>query len=218
MKKTKNILKRSSLIATAMTCATLSTQAATVATFDMGTLTTTGEDTTGWGGAGLGLFFPNATDRGSFDSPFWSVFSTSELHGTSSGGDTLLHYNRGGGLDTTYTVTFDAGWAFAPGSTEPDIASFQAFAWDGFTETALAGAASYDLSDVYNTWGNYEYTFSIADGSAVIGQELRLKFNTDGTGVAGVDTFQVTYSVPEPSSTALLGLGGLALALRRRRA
>ncbi|NCF13059.1 MAG: PEP-CTERM sorting domain-containing protein, partial [Verrucomicrobiaceae bacterium] len=35
--------------------------------------------------------------------------------------------------------------------------------------------------------------------------------------LSGTDLVLEAYAVPEPSSTALLGLGGLALALRRRR-
>ncbi|MGB2561094.1 MAG: PEP-CTERM sorting domain-containing protein [Akkermansiaceae bacterium] len=35
--------------------------------------------------------------------------------------------------------------------------------------------------------------------------------------LSGNDLVLEAYAVPEPSSTALLGLGGLALALRRKR-
>ncbi|MGB2011882.1 MAG: PEP-CTERM sorting domain-containing protein [Akkermansiaceae bacterium] len=35
--------------------------------------------------------------------------------------------------------------------------------------------------------------------------------------LSGSDLVLQAYAVPEPSSTALLGLGGIALALRRKR-
>lgn len=176
--------------------------------FDMGTLTTTGEDTTGWDGPGIANFYSGATGRGSLDEPFWSLFTTAAIHGTSSGGDTLAAGD--------YTVTFNAGWSFSPGSDGPDIASFQAFAWDGSTETALTVSASYNLSGTYNDWDSFEYTFSVADGAAVIGQDLRLKFNQTSGGQLGIDTFQVS-SIPEPASTWMVGFSAFALMVLRRR-
>lgn len=57
------------------------------------------------------------------------------------------------------------------------------------------------------------------NGGVEIGELVAIRFTSDsGSPVnfqAGVDNIVMT--VPEPSSTALLGLGGLALALRRRR-
>ena len=42
-----------------------------------------------------------------------------------------------------------------------------------------------------------------------------IKFNTPSGGGVGFDS--IIVSIPEPSSTALLGLGGLALIMRRKR-
>lgn len=57
------------------------------------------------------------------------------------------------------------------------------------------------------------------NGGVEIGELVAIKFTSDsGSPVnfqAGVDNIVLT--VPEPSSTALLGLGGLALMLRRKR-
>ena len=73
--------------------------------------------------------------------------------------------------------------------------------------------------------GNYSDTFAQNTSSYVIGT-----FQADGSGtqiitIEGVSDsgkqvlsgYALTYAIPEPSSTALLGLGGLALALRRKR-
>lgn len=54
-----------------------------------------------------------------------------------------------------------------------------------------------------------------ANGTPVAGQAYQFG-NTVGDQTAAVTSLSFT-AVPEPSSTALLGLGGLALALRRRR-
>jgi hypothetical protein len=205
MNKTTKI---SCLIITVITATALSAQAASVV-FDMGTLTTTGEDNTGWDGPGIANFYSGSSGRGEVAAPMWTVFTTAAIHGTSSGGDTLSAGD--------YTVTFDAAWAASPGSVVPNM-TFEAFAWDGTTETALAVSSSYNLL-AYNVWASYEYTFSVADGAAVLGQDLRLKFNQNSGGHIGVDTFEVAYSpVPEPASYALLG-GFLALGyvmVRRR--
>ena len=57
------------------------------------------------------------------------------------------------------------------------------------------------------------------NGGAEIGELVAIRFTSDSGSAAnfqaGVDN--IVLSVPEPSSTSLLGLGVLALALRRRR-
>lgn len=70
----------------------------------------------------------------------------------------------------------------------------------------------------------YEDTLSDFDRKGVevyldekwgLGQNLAATY---GDGNYNTDLYALSIAVPEPSSTALLGLGGLALALRRRRA
>jgi len=53
------------------------------------------------------------------------------------------------------------------------------------------------------------------NGLALTGASSGWSFAVDNSGSNGL--LKATYAVPEPSSTALLGLGGLALILRRRR-
>jgi len=129
-------------------------------------------------------------------------------------GEDETGWTRDALIAANYTLSFDAGWTFNAAS-DPGVTNVQVFAWDGATETALADAIAFDLPGVYQTWDSFEYDFSIAPGDSVIGQDLRIKFNTPSGGGVGFDS--IIVSIPEPSSTALLGLGGLAFIMRRKR-
>ncbi len=76
---------------------------------------------------------------------------------------------------------------------------------EGWYNAALGNAAGY-----YNTTG-FAFSGSIDDvqiyDEALSASDATFLLNNAGTAVG----------VPEPSSTALLGLGGLALILRRRK-
>lgn len=80
--------------------------------------------------------------------------------------------------------------------------------------TTLDAAATPDVGDATSNWdllsGNYTATFREIESTGV---ETAPRFGTDGIEV----TLNFTEPVPEPSSTALIGLGGLALLLRRRK-
>ena len=74
--------------------------------------------------------------------------------------------------------------------------------------------------------GTYTSTFSIAGlgiGGVTTAADLDyylIQFAQQEDGLAGttsIDNFSLTATVPEPSTTALLGLGGLALILRRKK-
>ena len=86
----------------------------------------------------------------------------------------------------------------------------------------------------FDTWtkgnpGDVDYSFIIATASGGINNFDADKFSFDSSGftngpswdwqikLSGSDLVLEAYAVPEPSSTALLGLGGLALMLRRKR-
>lgn len=82
------------------------------------------------------------------------------------------------------------------------------------TPTAAAGA-----NNQYGTNPNWDstntVTFSNLSGASFSG--FTLDRNATGTGRASLAGIQIVEIVPEPSSAALLGLGGLALILRRRK-
>ena len=68
-------------------------------------------------------------------------------------------------------------------------------------------------SVIYTSAGSY----TAAQNDSMVNYHIAYASGTFTTFNATVDNFGVVVAVPEPSSTALLGLGGLALALRRRR-
>jgi hypothetical protein len=82
------------------------------------------------------------------------------------------------------------------------------------TDGGLSGTTESNLVSLGELQSTYEIVFSTTDASA----DLELVWNSisGGTGTGFIGGY-VVETVPEPSSTALLGLGGLALMLRRRR-
>ena len=126
----------------------------------------------------------------------------------------------------------DPGWDWLDITGTLDLANLSA---GGFTIDidSLAGAVAGDAAG-FDTWtkgnpGDVDYSFIIATASGGITDFSADKFSFDSSGftngpswdwqikLSGGDLVLEAYAVPEPSSTALLGLGGLALALRRRR-
>ena len=100
---------------------------------------------------------------------------------------------------------------------------------DSLTSGNIAGDAV-----GFDTWtkgnpGDVDYSFTIATASSGITGFDADNFTLDSSGfsnapswdwqivLSGSDLVLEAYAVPEPSSTALLGLGGLALMLRRKR-
>ena len=81
--------------------------------------------------------------------------------------------------------------------------------------TSFVGGTSGTFSQTYDISGFGGGDFSIADVSNVLAV-FTVNAGAAGDGAISIDNFNMT-AVPEPSSTALLGLGGLALMLRRKR-
>ena len=81
--------------------------------------------------------------------------------------------------------------------------------------TSFVGGTSGTFSQTYDISGFGGGDFSIADVSNVLAV-FAVDAGAVGDGAISIDNFNMT-AVPEPSSTALLGLGGLALMLRRKR-
>ena len=81
--------------------------------------------------------------------------------------------------------------------------------------TSFAGATSGTFSQTYDISG-YTGIASIADVGGILAI-FTVDSAAAGDGAITVDNLSITASIPEPSSTALLGLGSLALLVRRRK-
>jgi hypothetical protein len=133
---------------------------------------------------------------------------------------TVITFDLGGAYDVTDIYL----WQYHRSQTGRGLRSFDiAFSTDGGTTFGTAVAAS--------TLGITEFTIGSTSGNSTAQQRT---FSSTQSGVDAIqfsiivnhgDTTRLGISeirfggtaVPEPSSTALLGLGGLAFILRRRR-
>ena len=115
-------------------------------------------------------------------------------------------------LGTTYTLTVDVGTTGFATST----GTFRLYGDAGFA-TAIGGAESAVAVTTNATWIT-DQSVSFTATAAEAGQLLGVSFGTTGGVQNEWDNLRLTaVAVPEPSTTALLGLGGLALILRRRK-
>lgn len=140
---------------------------------------------------------------------FWAVQSATPLPDDGPGGNESFITNNQGwsnGLSSQNKANTTTGWMsynLLDGSNAPTTSSLSG---------ALTGTGSYsgtvDLGSLgiagIDTVGDIDGFFIAFAGNEV------------GGGTTWVDTLAVT-AVPEPSATALLGLAGLALILRRRK-
>ena len=146
---------------------------------------------------------------------------------------TMYHHQNEGNLTTKYL------YAWGTQSVEQDVSA----AWT----TADAIDISLDAVNVFGQGGAFSVLVELRKASdntvlwdstsvsltttvsplswsidastlaAIEGEDLNLKITGSGAG-AGIDNVSLEFNpVPEPSTTALLGLGGLALILRRRK-
>ena len=146
------------------------------------------------------------------------------------GGSYLWEVNASG--DAGGTQGADPGWDWIDITGTLDLSNLTA---GGFTIDIDSLTASNVVGDAvgFDTFtqmdGIFDYSFIIASADSGITGFDAANFTLDSSGfsnapswdwqivLSGNDLVLEAYAVPEPSSTALLGLGGLALALRRKR-
>jgi len=148
------------------------------------------------------------------------------------GGSYLWEINASN--DAGGTIGTDPGWDWLDitGTLDLSLLSTGGFTIDidSLTSGNIAGDAV-----GFDTWtkgspGDVDYSFIIATASSGITGFDADNFTLDSSGFSNApswdwqiiqdganDLVLQAYAVPEPSSTALLGLGGLALMLRRKR-
>ena len=147
------------------------------------------------------------------------------------GGSYLWEINASN--DAGGTIGSDPGWDWLDITGSLDLSSLTAGGFtidiDSLTSGNIAGDAV-----GFDTWtkgspGDVDYSFTIATASSGITGFDADNFTLDSSGfsnapswewgivLSGSDLVLEAYAVPEPSSTALISLGGLALILRRKR-
>ena len=155
------------------------------------------------------------------------LLSASELSAVAAGTATWGFNSWLAGYQDEYT-SFDIEWFDGAGGTGSSLGAQELVPGETAINavsvingaTLEAGSANWNSLN----WSNYETTGTVAAGavSFVItynGNDLTGAQNAgQGTNDGYSDNLNLTITtVPEPSSAALLGLGGLALILRRRK-
>lgn len=126
--------------------------------------------------------------------------------------------------NTTYTIDFAQarrGDGTNAGQHTSGIMSIGLFTGAADITAVIAGSANFDSADIAPN-SSLARTFSFTTGAVVPGGNVSVFVRGSDGNVSGVklyfDDIKIDASpVPEPSSTALLGLGGFALLLRRRK-
>lgn len=164
-------------------------------------------DSTG-GASTVGLSMAWSNQAGLDFSRFW------DLHPADRDGDYVSLRGDNSGLFNTFTLT-----GLTP-SASYDVTVYANGATDfriGGTEVEVIGATN---ASAVNDSVAYTFSGVAADGSGEIALDWG-HISTDRGANAWTSMTSMSVSdvasVPEPSSTALLGLGGLALILRRRK-
>lgn len=204
-----------------LTASAMIAGSASAAPIDFGTMDTTGVGNgsgfaaNGWvfNGGNAGATANLASLVPTADSPTFFSRGTDTGFGTgTSDGDVLAAGD--------YTISFVYIADYTTSANLAPVASleFTIYAWDGTTQTPLAFLDPIDPSNA-RVLQNESIDFTVATGSAVIGQQIQFGFVGDGTSAfSAFDTITGEFTaIPEPTSLALLGLGGLLIGARRRR-
>ena len=136
----------------------------------------------------------------------------------STAGDEAMGLNIGGTMEEGNIITFSYGLYNDNGSF--NRATAQLFNLTDNTILMTSAAHTIDGTGGQPTPENIDDSLVYIAQNSDEGDVLQIRFIEDHNSTARdvyVDNFSVTSVVPEPSSTALLGLGGLALILRRRK-
>ena len=112
------------------------------------------------------------------------------------------------GADMTQSITNDVTFAAGTSGSHSVTMDLSNYAWHADEAAGAPPANTPGLSGSINSIADFDYVvlFFVNDLSA-----------GPGATVTTLDNITLVATIPEPSSTALLGLGGLALALRRRK-
>lgn len=223
MKKTLYTLSAGLILAGAAQAATIQLNIAAAGTY-LDTANTTVSTAASLGSATFDIEYTLGAGA-SGTNPF--VSSSGSAYGVGSDSDISAHYNTLEGNDgeviTFSNLQFTNFQANGSGYTLADLSNltFSSFtvgaasnANDGVNIT-FGGATTNQNLNSANIIANGSDTFALSGTGASLSLAVDSGQSNNRWSVTGLE---VSYTaVPEPSSTALLGLGGLALILRRRK-
>ena len=122
--------------------------------------------------------------------------------------------------NTTYTLTVDVGdrTDLDPGGPVLRLGTGTTYGANLLAGTVVSDTTPVNGAGASDGWETWITTFTTGATPTGLGDALRVELRNDATTQALFDNVRLDASpVPEPSTTALLGLGGLALILRRRK-
>jgi len=212
--KQKNVILSAAAALGCMGFASTSQAATILPVVESGTWFNTGSDASNEAVTVFGRSGNTAINtNGGFDSLF--VVDTNAFVGTITGGTIAFSIDAGGNgmadfiavdfLGTTADNDFDAaeGFGFASGAAVSSILSSTGVTAEDNTQTFSISLTGAQIAGA-DRYAVYRFSNPTLPNGANNNQQ------------SGIANFSVT-AIPEPSSTVLLGLGGLALTLRRRK-
>ena len=181
---------------------------------------------TGWTISGAGAYGMAAGDTfGAPDgAPYFVGNTGTQLLAAS--GDTFISSTANGSVTLSQSIavagagSFDLSYDSGQITFGTGILTAQVQVFDGATNAA---ASLYNVTTDIDALANITWDNITSSTIANTGSDLFVEItfvDTNANGQLAIDTFSLDYTaapIPEPSSTALLGLGGLALILRRRK-
>lgn len=203
-----------------------------------GATTAFGNWTLNNGGGTGGSFLGNAGDQGANSATINSANDTSFGLWSSAGSmeayRSITQWADGYTFTAQLAYQFDGGakgFTFAQGATELGYFTINAteFVWSGGSQATTAWGGLREFGDVINitltqSGGNVLYNFAStigtfdASGSVAGTLDTIRFFNAAGGGDDGNNLYfnNLEVAIPEPATMSLLGLGALAMVLRRK--